>query len=62
MVLCFFCDGVPLKFDKKNKAGLQFTSTDYLSIVLTPGRIRRTVPLKDCRTRFKDRPFLGIVG
>jgi hypothetical protein len=47
MVLCSSCDGVPLK-----RAGLQFTSTDYLSIALTPVRIRWTVPLK---------PFSGII-
>ncbi len=37
MVLRSYCDGVPLKF--------QFTRTDYLSLVLTPPRIRWTVPL-----------------
>jgi hypothetical protein len=46
MVLCSFCDGVPLKFEEKKRAGLLFTSMDYLSIVLTPVRIRWTVPLR----------------
>jgi hypothetical protein len=41
--LCSYCDGVPLKFKKKN--GLQFTSTDYLSLLLTPLRIHWTIPL-----------------
>ncbi len=31
MVLCSSCDGVPLKFKKEKRPGLQFTSTDYLS-------------------------------
>jgi hypothetical protein len=46
MVLCSSCDGVPLKIQKEKRAGLQFTSKDYLSIVLTPLRIRWTTPLK----------------
>jgi hypothetical protein len=45
MVLCSSCDGVPLKFKKEKWAGLQFTSTDYLSIVSTPFRICWTIPL-----------------
>jgi hypothetical protein len=43
-VLSYCCDGVPLKFKKKNDR-LQFTSTDSLSIVLTPLKIRWTIPL-----------------
>ncbi len=46
MVLCSSCDGVPFKIWKENRTGLQFTSTDYLSIVLTPVRIHWTVPWK----------------
>jgi hypothetical protein len=45
MVLCCSCDGVPLK-EKEKLTGLQFTSTDYLSLVLTPLRIRWTIPLR----------------
>ncbi len=45
MVSCSSCDGVPLKFKKKKRAGLQFISTDYLSLLLTPLRIRWTIPL-----------------
>ncbi len=52
-VLCSFCDGVPLKFEKEKRADLKFTSTDYLSLVLTPLRIRWTVPLS--RTHYKFR-------
>jgi hypothetical protein len=63
MVFCSFCDGVPLKFEKK-RADLQFTSTDYLSIVLTPVRIRWTIPLKEfysCQLRCtkENKPFVG---
>jgi hypothetical protein len=35
---------VSLKNLKRKTAGLQFTSTDYLSIVLTPVRICWTIP------------------
>ncbi len=45
MLLLWWC---PFKIQKENLAGLQITSTDYLSIVLTPVRIRWTVPLRDC--------------
>ncbi len=44
MVLCSFCDSFPLKL-KKKQAGLHFTSADYLSLILTPFRIRWTIPL-----------------
>jgi hypothetical protein len=44
MVFCFSCDSIPLKF-KRKRAGLQFTRTDYLSLLLTPLRIRWTIPL-----------------
>jgi hypothetical protein len=43
MFLLWWC---PFKIWKEKRADLQFTSTDYLSIVLTPVRIRWTVPLK----------------
>jgi hypothetical protein len=33
------------KIQKEKRAGLQFTSTDYLSLLLTPLRIRWTIPL-----------------
>ncbi len=36
----------PLKIQKEKLAGLQFTSTDYMSIVSTPLRIRWTIPLR----------------
>jgi hypothetical protein len=46
MALCSSCDGVPLKFKKENGRASRFTSTDYLSLLLTPLRIRWTIPLK----------------
>jgi hypothetical protein len=46
MVLCSYCDSVPLKLKKEKLAGLQFTNTDYLSLLLTPLRIRWTIPLR----------------
>jgi hypothetical protein len=45
MVLCSSCEGVPLKFKNKN-GGLQFTTTDYFGLLLTPLRIRWTIPLR----------------
>ncbi len=42
MFLLWWC---PFQIWKEKWAGLQFTSTDYLSIVLTPVRIRWTIPL-----------------
>jgi hypothetical protein len=46
MDFCSSCDGAPLKFKKKEKwAGIQFTSTDYLSLVFTPLRISWIIPL-----------------
>jgi hypothetical protein len=42
MLLLLWC---PFKIQKENLAGLQFTSTDYLSLVLAPLRIRWTIPL-----------------
>jgi hypothetical protein len=45
MILCSSYDGVPLKLKKKKQAGLQCTSMDYLSFVLTPLRIFWTIPL-----------------
>ncbi len=44
-VLCSSYDGVSLKLKKKKRVGLQFTSTDYLNLVLTPLRIPWTIPL-----------------
>jgi hypothetical protein len=35
----------PFKIQKEKQVGLLFTSTDYLSIVSTPLRIRWTIPL-----------------
>jgi hypothetical protein len=35
----------PFKIKKEKLGGLQFFSTDYLSLVLTPLRIRWTIPL-----------------
>jgi hypothetical protein len=53
----------PFKIQKEKRAGLQFTSTDYLSIVSTPLRIRWTIPLrrrsKEIRTlRIFNEPIL----
>jgi hypothetical protein len=42
MLLLWWC---PFKIQKEKWAGLQFTSTDFLSIVSTPLRIRWTIPL-----------------
>jgi hypothetical protein len=46
MFLLWWC---PFKIWKEKLASLQFTSMDYLSIVLTPVRIRWTVPLKSAQ-------------
>jgi hypothetical protein len=35
----------PLKIQKEKREGLQLTQTNYLSILLTPVRIRWTIPL-----------------
>jgi hypothetical protein len=43
MLLLWWC---PFKIQKEKQAGLQFTSTDYLSIVSTLVRIRWTIPLR----------------
>ncbi len=40
----------PFKIQKEKRAGLQFTSTDNLSLLLTPIRIRWTIPLKYCKS------------
>jgi hypothetical protein len=42
MLLLWWC---PFKIKKEKWPGLQFTRTDYLSLVLTPLRIRWTIPL-----------------
>ncbi len=36
----------PFKIQKEKLAGLQLTSADYLSLLLTPLRIRWTIPLR----------------
>jgi hypothetical protein len=45
MILCSFRDGVLLKSNLKKLAGLQYSSMDCLSLVLTHVRIRWTIPL-----------------
>ncbi len=50
MLLLRWC---PFKMQKEKWPGLQFTRTDFLSLVLTPLRIRWTIPLK--RQRGTDR-------
>ncbi len=42
MLLLWWC---PFTIQKEKRAGLQFTSRDYLSLLLTPLRIRWTIPL-----------------
>jgi hypothetical protein len=42
MVFCYSCDGVPLKFKKKN--GRASSWPVQIELVLTPLRIRRTIP------------------
>jgi hypothetical protein len=55
--------GVPLKVNKKNWPGLQFTRTDYLSLVLTPLRIRWTIPLSSkIVTSSDDYHSLGLAS
>jgi hypothetical protein len=43
ILLLWWC---PFRIKKEKLVGLQFTSTDYLSLVLNPLRIRWTVPLR----------------
>ncbi len=43
MLLLWWC---PFKIQNEKWPGLQFTRTDYLSLGLTPLRIRWTIPLK----------------
>jgi hypothetical protein len=43
MLLLWWC---PIKIQKEKLPGLQFMTTDYLSLVLTPLRIRWTIPLR----------------
>jgi hypothetical protein len=50
MVLCSSCDGFSLKILYKNLPDLQFNSTDRLSLLSTPLRIRWTVPLSESHT------------
>jgi hypothetical protein len=52
MVLFSSCDGVPLKIQKEKRMGVQFTSTNNLNLVLTPLRIRRTIPLRKSAIHF----------
>jgi hypothetical protein len=40
------CDGVPYKNSKRKIGSHHFTSTDYLSLILAPYSIRRTIPLR----------------
>jgi hypothetical protein len=48
MVLCSSCDGVPLKFKKKNRRASSLPARiTYLSILSTPLRIRWTIPFKE---------------
>ncbi len=47
MLLLWWC---PFKIQKEKRAGLQFTSPDYLSSLLTPLRIRWTIPLRQSYT------------
>ncbi len=44
LLLLWWC---PFKIQKEKRAGLQFTSTDYLALLLTPLRIRWTIPLSE---------------
>ncbi len=48
MLLLWWC---PLKIQKEKRAGLQFTGSDYLSSLLTPLRIRWTIPLRQSYTK-----------
>jgi hypothetical protein len=49
MDLGYSCDGVPLKFKKKNRRAFSLPVTDYFehTVVLAPRRIRWRVPLKN---------------
>jgi hypothetical protein len=57
MGLCSSCDGAPLKIKKEKWPGLQFTRTNYLSLVLTPLRIHWKIPLNGL---FKPFNFIFI--
>jgi hypothetical protein len=50
MLLLWWC---PFKIQKEKWPGLQFTKTDYLSVVLTPLRICWTIPLRSLQRIFK---------
>jgi hypothetical protein len=53
----------PFKIQKQKLAGLQFTSTDYLSLFLTPLRIRWTIPLRKEIGEYDDKKcFLNFHG
>jgi hypothetical protein len=58
MLLLGWC---PFKIRKEKLAGLHFTSTDYLSLVLTPPRIRWTIPLNLCFQGL-SKPFRCEIG
>ncbi len=64
MLLLWWC---PFKIQKEKQAGLLFTSTDYLSIVLIPFRIHWTIPLtymkvsSNCIYRNKVRVFFILL-
>jgi hypothetical protein len=63
---------VSLKIQKEKRAGLQFTSPDYLSLLLTPLRIRWTIPLRQknvaypypqnthCQELISESPFTSM--
>jgi hypothetical protein len=45
MVFCFSCDGVPLKFKKKNGRASSLPAQIFFSLFLTPLKIRWTILL-----------------
>ncbi len=60
MLLLWWC---PLKLKKEKRAGLQFTSTDYLSLVLTPLSSCLTIPLTSFNIFFLlNKFFLFLCG
>ncbi len=59
MLLLWCC---PFKIQKDERAGLQFNSPDYLSLLLTPLRIRWTIPLNSGLEFFPCIYFLPSAG
>ncbi len=53
MLLLWWC---PFKIQKEKLPGLQFMTTDYLSLVLTPLRIRWTIPLNNHDSKAESDP------